>query len=178
MIDPEVARLRRLRDVALRSRAIAGMLSVRGSSPIDPLLMRAACACWRVVRAASGRLVAHPYVGYQRGPSLASVLKHALRARLIALTHRRRSSAVGRCQQELRVLGRMLDDVRAVTLTPHLSDALGRSQWEIVGLLNELERESLSGAAEPRPAALVARVEPSRTEIPDALGSDWPYLAF
>ena len=181
MIDPEVTRLRRLRDVALRSRAVARALTAARAPEDDPLLARAACACWRIVRAASGRLMGHPYPRYQRGPSLFSLVRHALRGRLVALTHRSRPAGLHAGRDELLELGRLLSDVRALTLTPQLSDTLGRSQWEIDMLLFTLGQELARGATEvrpaPRPIELPRPIERAPAELPAAIGGDWPYLA-
>lgn len=182
MIDPEVTRLRHLRDVALRSRAIARALTAARAAEGDPLLARAACACWRIVRAASGRLMGHPYPRYQRGPKLLSLVRHALRGRLVALTHRSRPAALRAGRGELRELGRSLSDVRALTLAPQLSDTLGRSQWEIDLLLCTFDQELARGATEarpaPRPIEVPRPIERMPAELPGAIGSDWPYLAF
>jgi hypothetical protein len=172
MNDPEVARLRRLRDAALRSRAIARVLLHAGGGR-DPLLQRVACACWRIARAVSGRLTAHPYPKYQQGPSLTSVLSHALRARFVALSRRSRARALNESRTELAHLGRLLADVRAVTLTPDLNETLGRSQWELDTLLTVLEREMRTGAADVR---IPAREAPA-AELEPPLATDWPYLA-
>src|ERR1039458_3829146 len=66
MIDPDVSRLRRLRAAALRVRAIARALSSRPYALNDFLLGRGAGASWRIARAVSGRLKAHPYASYQQ----------------------------------------------------------------------------------------------------------------
>jgi hypothetical protein len=171
MNDPEVARLRRLRDTALRSRAIARALI---HDP-DPSLERAACASWRIARAASGRLTTHPYPKYQYGPTLRSVLSHAMRGRYVALTRRSRAKALAQCEAELRQLARLVADVRAVTLAPDLSETLGRAQWELDSVLTSLEREARSGAPEARGPARV--VEPAAATLAPPLGTDWPYLA-
>jgi len=182
MIDPEVARLRRLRDAALRSRAIARALLAVRTGPEDSLLDRAACASWRVARAASGRLSAHPCITYHRGPTLRTLLEHALGARHAALLGRRRR--LGVCERELSALGRLVDDVRALTLAPDLSETLGRAQWELTSLRAELGQAIASDSASPR-AAIPLRA-PSRPPllapvperaVPAALGADWPYLA-
>lgn len=174
MIDPEVARLRRLRDAALRARAIARALLAAREGPEDPLLERAGCVSWRVARAATGRLIAHPYPSYQRGPTLHTVVLHALGARYTALV--RRSQRLAACRAELLGLHRIVDDVRALTLAPDLSETLGRSQWELTTLLETVERASASGVAD----AAARPVLPKRSaEIaaPGALEGDWPYLA-
>jgi len=176
MIDPEVARLRRLRDAALRCRAIARTLLSAREGPEDSLLERAACASWRVARAATGRLVAHPYPKYQRGPALRSVLLHALAARYRALTRRGRRLIA--CRDELLSLSRVVDDARALTLVPDLSETLGRSQWELTTLLGALERASACGVEEIRAPARPVLMPPAHELAQSgALEGDWPYLA-
>src|ERR1700689_366856 len=68
MIDAEVLRLRKLRNVALRARALAKILD-SDSAQERSIFARSAVTCWTIARVASGRLKAHPYPSYQRGPS-------------------------------------------------------------------------------------------------------------
>ena len=67
MIDAEVSRLRKLRNVALRARALAKILD--SDSQEQSVFARSAVICWTIARVASGRLRAHPYLSYQQGPS-------------------------------------------------------------------------------------------------------------
>lgn len=173
MIDPEVARLRRLRAEALLVREIARMLAGRAVRP-ERLLERAAGASWRIVRIVSGRLRGHPYVDYQSDAGLAVRLRNALWARAIAWIKRERPARAA-LESRLSELSRRLDDAVALSWSSEFSEALARAQHEIKGLLPPPAREAGNGAAElalrsaaARPAGNLAR----------ALEGDWPYLAF
>lgn len=186
MIDPEVARLRRLRDEALRVRQIARRL---GAAPWggDPLLARGACASWRIVRVVTGKLIEHPYLRYQQGAGVGSLIGHRLAAEWLAFLCKDRSQGLKAYASELQSLFRQLDDARALTWSTDFSDALGRSQNEIKVLLQELAVETgvesvpvqnrrlpvRAGRAEaaPRTDSLVG-------ELAKRLETDWPYLAF
>ena len=72
MIDPEVARLRRLRGEALLVREIARMFESSQWAANESLLDRSACASWRIARVVSGRLRGHPYAEYQKDAGAAS----------------------------------------------------------------------------------------------------------
>jgi len=60
MNDAEVVRLRRLRECALRSRAIARAMAANPHTRNDPLLVGGVGSGWRIARAVSGKLKAHP----------------------------------------------------------------------------------------------------------------------
>jgi predicted secreted protein len=79
----------------------------------------------------------------------------------------------------LQTVARGVDDVRALTWSPDLSDALGRMQIQIRRLANELEVGALgeSGATiKPRVQATVcAEAGDSLNELSDE--NNWPYLA-
>ena len=62
MNDAEVVRLRRLRECALRSRAIARAMATNPQTKNDPLLIGGVGASWRIARAVSGKLKSHPNV--------------------------------------------------------------------------------------------------------------------
>jgi hypothetical protein len=174
MIDAEVARLRRLRDEALRVRQIARRLGAARWGINEPLLTRGACASWRIVRVAAGKLIEHPYLRYQQGAGLGSLLSHRLAAEWIVLTRKDRSRALQALAVELQSLSRQLNDARALTWSTDFSDTLGRSQSEIKSLLQELAVETeglpLTEAA-PRTDSLVGG-------LAQRLEGDWPYLAF
>ena len=178
MIDTsEVIRLRRLRNTALRARAIAAALDSdpagRGS-----LFSAGAQICWRMARLMTGRLRTHPYLRYQRGPSEMRSVYHRISAAVLGAIARYR----GRNQQayagELRHVARELDDARALTWSAELSDTLGRLQRQIRRLLEELDAGALAQAGPhhdtvPRAAA---RAEAVRDHA-ESVGGDWPYLA-
>ena len=65
MIDAEVLRLRHLRQVALKTRALAKSLSLTNEDVHSPL-HRSGLLAWRIARIVSGHLRAHPYESYQQ----------------------------------------------------------------------------------------------------------------
>jgi hypothetical protein len=194
MIDPEVARLRRLRDEALRVRQIARRLGAARWGNNDPLLNRGACASWRLVRVVTGKLIEHPYLRYQQGAGLGSLLGNRLAAEWIAVTRKERSQGLKTLAFELQSLARQLDDTRALTWSTDFSDALGRSRREISSLLHALATETQTAtetqaATETHDVALEPRLRPARAEgaprtdslvggLAQRLEGDWPYLAF
>ncbi len=191
MNDPEVARLRRLRNAALLVRKIARELSAMRCAASDPLLVGVAHASWRIVRTVSGRLKAHPYVRYQKGASLGALLAHSLMAQLLVLTTGTRPKALAACAGFLRQLMRQLDDARALTWAADLSDAFGRSQAELDALMDAIEREirsstpvpsrsnSVPSRDTPPTARGTAAVVPAAAHLaPPRMSEDWPYLAF
>lgn len=179
MIDAEVLRLRKLRNVALRARALARTLdsdSAEGRS----VFARSALTCWTIARIASGRLQAHPYLSYQRGPSRLRGLADSLVASLIALNARRQNRRFGVYAQQLQSVARELDDVRSLTLAPDLSDVLGRMQIQMSRLANELDRGALSETGAtlvPHAKAAMGCAETSEPLDDIAADNSWPYLA-
>src|SRR5882724_8177987 len=141
MIDTEVTRLRRLRNTALRARAVAGALNSK-SGPRDSAFSRSAVSCWRIVRVITGRLRAHPYLSYQRGPSAVRGLYDRVIAAVLGGIARNRGRGLQTFSDELRRVARELDDARALTWSSDLSDALGRSQMQIRGLIEELDADA------------------------------------
>jgi hypothetical protein len=174
MTDPEVARLRRLRGEALRVREVARAL---GSTQwANDLLARGAFASWRIARVVSGRLKAHPYLRYQRGVGLGSIVANRLFARFLAATTRNQVQALKRYESHLQRLVRHLDDTRALSWSSDFSDTLGRSLYEFQSLLEDLAQITESTV----PTALPARA--TRTgnlvgELARGVEGDWPYLA-
>jgi hypothetical protein len=180
MIDAEVIRLRRLRNSALRARAIAAALD----SDSDPagrgsVFSASSQICWRIARLITGRLRAHPYLSYQRGPSEVRAVVHRVNAALVRAIARYRGRQRQIYGEELRHVARELDDVRALTWSADLSDTLGRLQLQIRRLLTELEAGALAEAGvrlETAPRA-GARADAVRDEAASVAGN-WPYLAF
>jgi hypothetical protein len=179
MIDTsEVIRLRRLRNTALRARAIAAALDSdpagRGS-----VFSASAQICWRIARLMTGRLRTHPDLRYQRGPSELRAAYQRVCAAVVGAIARYR----GRDQQvyagELRHVARELDDARALTWSAELSDTLGRLQTQIRRLLEELDAGALAEAGPPHDTAprAAARVEIVQDHA-ESISRDWPYLAF
>jgi|HubBroStandDraft_1064217.scaffolds.fasta_scaffold271691_2 hypothetical protein len=179
MIDTaEVIRLRRLRNTALRARAIAAALDSdparRGS-----VFSASAQICWRIARLMTGRLRTHPDLRYQRGPSEMRAVYHRVGAAVLGAVARYRDRNQRVYAGELRRVARELDDARALTWSAELSDAMGRLQTQIRRLLQELDAGALAEAGPrhdtvPRAAA---RAEAVRGHA-GSVGGDWPYLAF
>jgi hypothetical protein len=177
MIDAEVLRLRKLRNVALRARALAKTLD-SGSAEGRSVFTRSALICWAIARLASGRLRAHPYVSYQSGPSRLRALSDGLLAAFVALNARRQNRNLSVCAQHLQTVARELDDVRSLTWSADLSDVLGRMQSQMRRLANELDLGALgeTGAGRRR-VKVMARPEASDSRGEIAAERSWPYLA-
>jgi hypothetical protein len=175
MNDPEVARLRRLRSEALRVREVALALGTTQSMD-DRLLERGACTAWRIARVVSGKLKAHPYLRYQRGVSVGSLVANRVFAALVAATTKDALKGLKRYEAQVQVLTRHLDDVRALIWSSDFSDTLGRSQYELESLLEDLAPITKTKPVErtpkraPRPDNYVGELAP--------IEGDWPYLAF
>jgi hypothetical protein len=189
MIDREVARLRRLRDEALRVREIARRLGTTRWGMKDPLLERGACAGWRIVRVMTGKLVEHPYLRYHQGAGVGTLIGNRLTAEWIAWVSRDRSSGLKAYAAELESLSRLSGDARALTWSTDFSDTLGRLQSEIKALLRAVAveihgAETESVPLEAHPSARTVRTQnPARTdglvgELAKGFEADWPYLAF
>ncbi len=180
-MDAEVARLRRLRNRALRVRAVARSLAGVATTQ-HPLLTRGGCAAWRVARAVTGRLRAHPSARWQKDAGLPVLLLNALVATVAALGTRR-PSALKRFAADLKLLVRVLDDARALTRAADLSDSFGRSQLElrslILALADETRGRLRDGTALHDGPPVVA---PARSDAPRygpaTAAVDWPYLGF
>jgi hypothetical protein len=170
MIDSEVLRLRYLRNVALRARAFAKVLD--GPRTESAVFAKSALICWTIARIATGRLRAHPYLRYQKGPSRLRDLADRSIAALATINARRRGRCASVYAEELQALVRAVDDTRALTWSAELSDALGRTQIELRRLSLELQqraRHETGSFAQPEPQDAVLQ------EM--AVESNWPYLA-
>lgn len=177
MIDTEVIRLRQLRDTALRARAIA--LALNALRPENgSALSRSALACWRIARVITGKLRAHPYQSYQRDAGyLSSVYDGAVGA-LIAVHAKYRGGLFSRYSARLQKVARQLDDARALTWSPALSDTLGRSQAEIRALMKELAIAVRTEAGTRIDAGAGARLDASGARGDGTtVAANWPYLA-
>jgi hypothetical protein len=181
MIDAEVMRLRRLRNTVLRARAIAAALR-SGSVPGTPVFSRSALTCWRIARVITGWLRAHPYLSYQQDPSELRSLYDRISADLLARAAHYRGRSLHFFSDELRRVARELDDARALTWSPDLSDNLGRSQTQIRDLLKELDggvRAEADSHETIRRAE--ARTSPFRGDAgrhaDSGVAGNWPYLA-
>jgi hypothetical protein len=177
MIDAEVVRLRKLRDIALRTRALARVLDAQ-STIHNSVYARSALICWTIGRVASGRLRAHPYLNYQKGPSRWRQAADQLSAFMTGLTVRGQDRRLAAYAQQLQSVEREVADVRALTWSPELSDALGRMQIQMRRLAHELNigvREEAATIA-PRVKPFV-RAEAGNSLDGIAAQDSWPYLA-
>src|SRR5258708_7185786 len=136
MNDAEILRLRNLRNIALRARSLAHSLD---SDSAHPVLARSAVICWTISRIATGRLRAHPRLSYQKGPGPLRELADRLLASLVALNARRENRCLSVFALELQAVARGVDDVRALTRSPDLSDDLGRMRIQTRRLAYEPE---------------------------------------
>ena len=158
MIDAEILRLRRLRNAVLRARALAKRLdSEQGSG--DSIFSKTAVTCWASARFVSGYLGAHPNLSYQRGPSPAREWFDRVSASAIAWVARPAGRRMSLLAEELARAARELDDARALTRSPELSDVLGRLQVNVRRLLKPPTREQRQRRAEDL-----------------GLAGDWPYM--
>jgi hypothetical protein len=75
----------------------------------------------------------------------------------------------------LQIVAREVDDVRALTWSPELSDALGRVQIQMRRLANELDLGTLAETG----TAMMSRVKAESSNSLDQITVDnsWPYLA-
>ena len=178
MIDAEVVRLRKLRSVALRARALARALE--SDSIEDCVFAKSAVICWTISRIATGRLQAHPYLRYQQGPSRIRELTDRAIASIVSLIARRRNRCFSVYAPELQSVSREVADVRALTWSADLSDALGRAQLQLRGLAKQLAagaQHEVGAHAMPRIMPIV-RAEASGGALEDlATETSWPYLA-
>jgi len=178
MIDSEVMRLRRLRNTALRARAIAAAFD---SNPErrSSLFSRGAVGCWRIARVITGKLRENPYLSYQRGPSEARAVYDRISAGVLGGVARSRGRRGHIFLTELKRVARELDDARALTWSADLSDSLGRSQTQIRALIKEAAAAARKEAASPIEKDM--RVDVRDVSLADDAGNvagTWPYLAF
>jgi len=177
MIDAEVLRLRKLRNVALRVRALARTLD-SDSGQGQSAFAKSAVICWTIARVASGRLRAHPYLSYQQGPGQLRDLADGLIASLSAFNARRQNRRWSVCAQQLQTVAREVDDVRALTWSPELSDALGRVQFQMRRLVNELDLGAIGETGSLMPRVKVAAGAESGNSLDEMTADNsWPYLA-
>lgn len=178
MNDPEVARLRRLRGVALRVREIARALGSAPWAKDDGLFLRGAGASWRLARVISGKLHGHPYVRYQKGAGLGMIVANRVVATLLSAVCRTRPAGVKAYEARLTNLVRQLEDARALTWSTEFSDTLGRSLAELRSLIAEVGAQTQSGAAIGRMPSRAPQTDRLVGELAQTIDGDWPYLAF
>ena len=158
MIDAEILRLRKLRSAVLRARTLAHWLD-SGEGERDSIFSRTAVTCWGIARFVSGYLSAHPNLRCQEGPSPSREWFDGANAWAIAWTTRSPEHRARILMAEMERAARELDDVRAVTRSPELSDALGRQQINVRRLLG-------------RPVHDHARANTRQVGLAD----NWPYM--
>jgi hypothetical protein len=173
MIDAEVLRLRRLRDTALRARAIAAVLE----SPRHGVTLCASVACWRIARVATGWLRAHPYLQYQRGPSQWRGSYHRFSAYVRSVIARYQGRSLHILSLELQRVVRGLDDARALTWSADLSDTFGRSQLQIRRLIQELDADARHEPGSYHESAMREALADARPNAGGSASANWPYLA-
>lgn len=178
MIDTEIQRLRRLRNTALRGRALAAALDSR-SARCSSVLSRTAVACWHIARVVTGRLRAHPYPSYQRGPSSMRMACGQISANLIAEVAHRRGRGLQTLGGELKRVVSELSDARALTWSAELSDTFGRSQAQLDELIKELGAGVRSEAVPHHGADSLADAGPGASvDNSGNVAANWPYLGF
>jgi hypothetical protein len=177
MIDTEVVRLRRLRNTALKARAVAAALDTEAAGH-ESVFSRSAVRSWQIARVITGWLRAHPYLGYQRGPGEARGVYDRVSAGLLAGLARSRGRTLQTLSRELQRMARELDDARALTWSSDLSDTLGRSQKQIRTLIAELDAEARNeaGSRQETVARVATRTGNGRDDA-GSVAANWPYLA-
>jgi hypothetical protein len=175
MIDAEVMRLRRLRNTALRARALAAALQ-SSSSRRDSVISRSAVICWQIARTITGRLRAHPDLSYQRGPSESRNVYDRIRAKVLGSAARDRKRSLAMLADEVHGVARELDDARALTWSAELSADFGRAQIQVRRLISELGG-SRQGTGLRR-ARAAARARGAIAQSESDVAGNWPYLAF
>jgi len=175
MIDAEVLRLRRLRDTALRARALAAVLKTSNRRR-HSVFSRSAVICWQIARTITGRLRGHPDLSYQRGPSELRTLVDGIRASVLGSAARDRKRSLAMLADEVQGVARELDDARALTWSAELSDDLGRAQIQVRRLMSELG--SSRQAPGLRAAHASARLRGAIPRDESDVAGNWPYLAF
>jgi len=177
MIDPEVARLRRLRKEALLVRQIARTFESSQWAANESLLDRCGCASWRIARLISGRLRGHPYAEYQKDATAASHGANALRAYCLSLTHNSRAKGLTVLEAHVNALSRLLDDAICLAWSSDFSEALSRAHSEIKSLSGALAKINRSGEVPERPTMVSSRTDRMVGDLGPTLEGDWPYLA-
>jgi hypothetical protein len=157
-MDAEVLRLRKLRHAVLRARALAKRLDGEQGRG-DSIFSKTAVTCWAISRFVTGYLRAHPDLRCQKGPSAVREFFDRLNASGIALVTRDAEQRISLVAAELGRAARDLDDARALTRSPEISDVLGRMQLNVRRLSGHPSREH----RQTRAADIV-------------LADNWPYL--
>jgi len=107
------------------------------------------------------------------------MVRNRLAATYAGLTHSDRLSGLRHFETELQTLDKHLGDTRALSWSSDFSDTLGRSQYEIGSLLEDLAR--VTGSRTPAPERLAKRAPRGESlvgNLASTVQGDWPYLAF
>ena len=178
MIDAEVVRLRKLRNVALRARALGKALE---SDSVDhDVFAEGAVLCWTISRIATGRLRAHPYLSYQQGPGQIRELTDRAVASVAALSARRQNRRFSVYAPQLQCVAREVADARALTWSADLSDALGRAQLQLRRLAKQIDagvQHEVGSLGTPRITAIARAPENGGALEELETQAHWPYLA-
>ena len=145
----------------------------------NELLARGAHTSWRIARVVSGRLKAHPYLRYQKDVGVGSIIGNGLFASLLAMSTKDPVQVLKRFESRVHALIRHLDDTRALAWSSDFSDTLGRCEYELQSLLEDLAQitKSTVPAAERLPKR-ADRTDSLVGELACTVEGDWPYLAF
>ena len=108
----------------------------------DDAFERGALLNWRIARIATGRLRSHPYRSFQKDPGFFESGADRFDAFIMASVAKARGQGARVFLNELRAAARELDDTRALTLSPELSDALGRAQTSMRALIDEVSADA------------------------------------
>ena len=180
MVDVEVMRLRRLRAMALTTRARTGAFKQGHSeaSATQQLLCDTLICSWRLAGVASGRLRGHPYAPYQRDHGRASVVWDAIGARAFSMYAALRRRPHHAIFIQLQSLASELDDTRAVTWDSDLSDTLGRCQQQLRKLMRAWKAAARHEVNVHGPLESHRRALPTAHRLDRSVAAiDWPYLA-
>jgi hypothetical protein len=88
---------------------------------------------------------------------------------------RHRGRSLRTLAAQLRYVERELNDARALTWLPDLSDALGRSQVRLLRLIKEVEYGAWKEAGSP---AVYSKELSTAGEDVAGVAANWPYIAF
>src|SRR5271167_2260104 len=175
MRDAKVVRLRKLRDTALRVRALAEALGSDRRAENRAIAISAVIS-WRVARVITGHLRAHPNLSYQKGPSQLRYLFIRAAAMLVGTAARYRGRVLPAYAARLQCLARELADARALIWEPDWGDTLGRAQRQIRQATQDIA--AVSDQTAPSRADASARLSSNERATGDArIAADWPYLA-
>jgi hypothetical protein len=176
MIDVEVIRLRRLRNTALWVRALADAMACH-SVRRDSIFSQSGRSCWRIARLITGRLRAHPYLSYQRGPSEVRAAYDRVSAGLLSGIAQYRGRSLQVFSTELQRVAREMDDTRALTWSADLSEGLGRLQAEFRRLVMEVNCAARKEAGMHHPTTVQGELRSAGAgDDSRAVAAHWPYL--